>query len=109
MPFWIEALVSLFLVIGSLFALVGAIGLYRLPDFYTRLHGPTKATTLGVGGMVVASSIYFSSQTGGPSLHELLLTLFLFITAPVSAHMLAKAAMQKRLPQIEKTRGRPWD
>lgn len=57
---WIEALVALFLLLGSLFALIGAIGLYRLPDFYTRLHGPTKATTLGVGGMVIASMIHFS-------------------------------------------------
>ena len=56
MAFWIEALVALFLLLGSVFALVGAIGLYRLPDFFMRLHGPTKATTLGVGGMVIASA-----------------------------------------------------
>jgi len=108
MPFWIELLVSLFLVLGSLFALVGAIGLYRLPDFYTRLHAPTKATTLGVGGMVIASLIFFGNRAEGISLHELLITLFLFITAPVSAHVLAKAAMQKRLPLAERTRGEPW-
>ncbi|MCQ4323438.1 Na+/H+ antiporter subunit G [Stutzerimonas stutzeri] len=109
MPFWIEVLVCVFLIVGSAFALVGAIGLYRLPDFYTRLHGPTKATTLGVGGIVVASMIFFSSQNDGLSLHELLITLFLFITAPVSAHMLAKAAMQQKLPCTEQTRGKPWD
>lgn len=109
MPFWIEALICLFLIVGSLFALVGAIGLYRLPDFFTRLHGPTKATTLGVGGMVIASMIFFGSQGEGLSLHELLITLFLFITAPVSAHMLAKAAMQQRVKYIEKTQGKPWD
>lgn len=109
MPFWIEVLVSVFLIIGSLFALIGAIGLYRLPDFYTRLHGPTKATTLGVGGIVIASMIFFSSQNEGLSLHELLITLFLFLTAPVSAHMLAKAAMQQKLPAVEQTRGQPWD
>ncbi len=51
MPLWLEVVISLFLLGGSLFALIGAIGLYRLPDFYTRLHGPTKATTLGVGGI----------------------------------------------------------
>lgn len=106
---WIEALVALFLVTGSLFALVGAIGLYRLPDFFTRLHAPTKATTLGVGGMIIASMIYFSARTGSLSLHELLITLFLFITAPVSAHMLAKAAMQQKQHLHESTRGRPWE
>lgn len=109
MPFWIEVLVSLLLLVGSLFALVGAIGLYRLPDFFTRLHGPTKATTLGVGGIAMASLVFFSAGDQGLSLHELLITLFLFITAPVSAHMLSKAAMQQRLPHWEKTRGQPWE
>ena len=106
---WIEALVSLFLLLGSLFALIGAIGLYRLPDFYTRLHGPTKATTLGVGGMVIASMIHFSVSEQSLSLHELLITLFLFITAPVSCHMLAKAALQQKLPIRPGTGGQPWE
>jgi multicomponent K+:H+ antiporter subunit G len=109
MTFWIELLVSAFLILGSAFALVGAIGLYRLPDFFTRLHGPTKATTLGVGGIVVASMIFFSNQGDGLSLHEILITLFLFLTAPVSAHVLAKAAMQQKLPFTARTRGKPWD
>ncbi|MGE6790842.1 multisubunit potassium/proton antiporter, PhaG subunit [Pseudomonas guineae] len=109
MAFWIEALVALFLLLGSLFALVGAIGLYRLPDFFMRLHGPTKASTLGVGGMVIASMIYFSFSGKGISLHELLIALFLFITAPVSAHMLAKAAMQQKLHINKETRGKPWE
>lgn len=108
MPFWIELLICAFLLLGSLFALVGAIGLYRLPDFFTRLHAPTKATTLGVGGMVIASMIYFSARNGSLSLHELLITLFLFITAPVSAHVLAKAAMQQKLRLHDSTRGKPW-
>ena len=109
MPFWIELLVSAFLIVGSVFALVGAIGLYRLPDFFTRLHGPTKASTMGVGGIVIASMIFFSSQGDGLSLHEVLITLFLFLTAPVSAHVLAKAAMQQKLPYTARTRGKSWD
>ncbi len=108
MPFWIEALVCVFLVLGCLFALIGAIGLYRLPDFYTRLHGPTKASTLGVGSVVIASMLFFSARGPGLSLHELLITLFLFLTAPVSAHILAKAAMHLRLQRVERTRGHPW-
>lgn len=109
MPFWLEVVISVFLVFGSLFALVGAIGLYRLPDFFTRLHGPTKATTLGVGGVVLGSLLFFSTREQGISLHEVLIMLFLFITAPVSAHMLAKAALQQRLPVTRQTRGKPWD
>jgi multicomponent K+:H+ antiporter subunit G len=92
-----EIVVSLFLVVGAFFALVGSIGLVRLPDFYSRLHGPTKATTLGVGGMLAASAVHFSTATGAPSLHEILVLLFLFMTAPVSAHLLAKAAIHLRV------------
>lgn len=103
-----EAIVCALLLIGSAFTLIGAIGLARLPDFFMRLHGPTKSTTLGVGGVVLASVVYFSTRGQGLSLHEVLVTAFLFLTAPISAHMLAKAAIQQRLPVIDRTRGRPW-
>jgi multicomponent K+:H+ antiporter subunit G len=88
----VEIIVSFFLLVGAGFALVGSIGLARMPDFFTRLHGPTKSTTLGVGGMLIASATHFSVGPG-TSLHELLVTMFLFMTAPVSAHMVCKAAM----------------
>lgn len=91
----LEYAVSALLLVGSFFILVGAVGLVRLPDFFMRLHGPTKATTLGVGGMLLASILH--SLDGGLSLRELLVTLFLFVTAPVSAHLLAKAALALRL------------
>jgi len=91
----LEWLVALMLLVGSFFTLVGAIGLVRLPDFFMRLHAPTKATTLGVGGMLLALIAY--SVNHGVSLHELLITLFLFVTAPVSASLLAKAALHLRL------------
>lgn len=92
-----EWVVSVFLVVGAAFALIGSIGLARLPDFYMRLHGPTKATTLGVGAILVASAVHFSAQTGRLSLHEVLISLFLFLTAPISAHLLAKAATHLRV------------
>lgn len=93
-----EFVVSLFILVGAAFTLVGSIGLIRLQDFLSRLHGPTKATTLGVGGVLWASLIYFGTRGEGISLHELLITIFLFITAPVSAHLLAKAALHLELP-----------
>ena len=93
----LEGLISFLLVAGGTFALVGAIGLVRLPDFLTRLHAPTKATTLGVGSVLVASLLYFLGS-GRPVVHELLIALFLFITAPVSALMLARAALKLGLP-----------
>lgn len=102
-PF-LEALVAALILIGAFFLLVGALGLARLPDMMRRLHGPTKATTLGIGALLIASMVYFAAVRGSFSIHELLITLFLFLTAPVSAHMLAKAhilraqAERDRLP-----------
>jgi len=95
-----ETILSLLVIAGAVFTFIGSLGLYRLRDFYTRLHGPTKATTLGVGCLLIASSAYFSLTGEGISLHEILVTLFLFITAPISAHLLAKAALQRRLPSL---------
>ena len=89
----VDILVSLFLLIGAAFVLIGSIAMIRLPDFFMRLHGPTKATTLGVGGVLIASVIHFSARGEGLSLHELLITAFLFITAPLSAHLMSKAAL----------------
>lgn len=88
-----EAVTSFCLVAGAFFALVGAIGLVRFPDTFMRFHPPTKATTLGVGGVLAASLLYFAGR-GRPVIHELLVALFLFLTAPVSALMLARAAIQ---------------
>lgn len=85
-----EIVTSLMIVIGASFALIGSWGLVRLPSLMERLHGPTKATTLGLGGMLVGSMLYFQLQQGQWTTHELLISLFLFITAPISANMIAK-------------------
>ena len=90
-----ELLTSALLLVGSFFTLVGAIGLVRLPDFFMRLHGPTKATTLGVGGMLLAAIVYASASQ--LTLRELLITLFLFVTGPVSAYLLGHAGLRRRL------------
>ena len=92
-----DSILAILIILGGFFTLVGSIGLFKLPDFYMRLHGPTKASTLGVGAILIASAIYFTSQSGHISLHEVLVTLFLFITAPVSAHLIAKAAIHIRV------------
>ncbi|WP_049721352.1 Na+/H+ antiporter subunit G [Gilvimarinus polysaccharolyticus] len=104
----LEILISLLLFAGACFALVGSLGLARLQDFFMRLHGPTKATTLGVGSIIIGSIVFFSSQTQGLSLHELLIAMFLFITAPVSAHIVGKAALHMQLPCEERTKNIPW-
>jgi multicomponent K+:H+ antiporter subunit G len=99
----IDILLSLLILTGAIFTFIGSLGLARLRDFYTRLHGPTKATTLGVGCLLIASAVYFSVREEGVSLHEILVTLFLFITAPVSAHLLAKAALHLKVRSLAAT------
>ncbi len=91
-----EIVTSLLVLTGGAFALLGSIGLARLPDFFSRLHGPTKATTLGVGAVVLASVVDTATIEPGLGLRELAVMLFLFITAPVSAHMLSKAALSRQ-------------
>jgi len=91
MPFVLELFISLLIVVGAVFIVVGSLGLNKLPDLMTRLHAPTKATTLGVGGALMASMLYFLGAEGALSIHEVLITMFLFLTAPVTAHFVAKA------------------
>lgn len=93
LPLWADVLATALLVVGAAFALIGSIGLARLSDFFKRLHGPSKATTLGVGCVLLASALV-AALGGRPSLHEGLITLFLFLTAPVSAHLLVQLALK---------------
>lgn len=96
MSLFAELAISLLVIIGGGFILVGSWGLAKLPSLMTRLHGPTKATTLGVGACLIASMIYFPVFNGTYSAHELLITLFLFLTAPVSANMIAKTHIHRQ-------------
>lgn len=88
-----EIIVSAMLVIGGFFGLVGSYGLVKLPDQMTRLHAPTKAATLGVGAVLIGSLVWFPTQGLGFTWHELLISLFLFLTAPVTGNVIAKATM----------------
>ena len=79
--------------LGTFFVLVGSFGLVKLSDFFKRLHGPTKATTLGVGCILVASIGQHAAQGDYLGPREILITVFLLITAPISAHLMARAAL----------------
>lgn len=92
-----EAAIAALLVIAGVFGLIGSYGLVRLPDLMTRLHAPTKATTVGVGGVLVASMLYFAVFAGHVSFHELLITLFLLLTAPITAQFIAKAHLHRTM------------
>ena len=103
-----ELLVSALIVLGGSFALIGSWGLVRLPSLMERLHGPTKATTLGLGGMLVGSVAFFQLVKGEWTTHELLVSLFLFVTAPIAANMMAKVHLhQLRLGKQPGPAGEP--
>ena len=94
---------TVLLLVSCFFTLVGSLGLVRLGEFFKRLHAPTKASTLGVGCVLLTSVGYHAFTGTDPQPRELLITAFLFITAPISAHLMAKAAlslhMAERPPQ----------
>lgn len=90
MAFLAELLISLFLIVSGIFGFVGSYGMLKLRDPMSRMHAPTKATTLGVGGVLLASILHSIAIEHHLSMHELLITLFLFITAPITAHFIAK-------------------
>ena len=95
MDLLVEIVISGLLVAAGVFGLVGSIGLLKLPDTMTRLHAPTKATTLGVGGVLMASILYFWLLQDTISWHELLITMFLLLTAPITANFIAKAHLHR--------------
>ena len=86
---------SLSLLIGAGFIMVGVIGLLKFNDPMTRLHAPTKVGTLGIGMLLLASMLN-ALAAGDPSIHEMLIMAFLFVTAPISAHFIAKVAIHRR-------------
>lgn len=100
-----EGVISLLLVAGGIFAFTGSLGMLQFKDFFMRLHGPTKGTTLGIGCVLIASMLYFTITQRELHVQELLITLFLFITAPVTGHMLAKTGLHMHLRFITGTRG----
>ena len=93
----VEYFLAALLVIGGIFAIVGSFGLLKLPQMMQRLHAPTKATTIGVGSALIASMLYFWFYENTVSWHELMITLFLFLTAPITANFIAKAQLHRAI------------
>ncbi len=100
----IDWITCVLLLIGTGFIVTSSVGLMRMPDFYTRMHGATKASTLGVACVLLASVVYFSSARGVLHIRELLVIVFILMTSPVGAHMLSKAARSKQVPFFKETR-----
>ena len=96
-----DVLVQILLMVGAVFVLLSAIGVFRMPDLYSRMHASTKAGTLGVSCLVFAAGIHFGDV--GVFTRAMLVIAFLFLTAPVAATMIAHAAYFTNVPQWEGT------
>ena len=81
--------------VGGLLAVIGSFGLLRLPDFYQRMHPPTMGTTLGAGCVLIASMLVSSAAASRIAIHELLITALVVTTAPITAMLLARAALYR--------------
>ncbi len=85
---------------GGFFTLTASLGLLRLPDVYTRMHAASKAGTVGSGLILLAASLHASDLA--PALRALAGVLFFLLTAPVAAHLLARASLKAGFP-LDKT------
>ncbi|OCJ07974.1 cation:proton antiporter [Rhizobium sp. AC44/96] len=94
-PVWVAAVVAFFLLLGAALALIGSIGLLRLPTFYERIHAPTLGTSWGIGGIMVGSMLFFSVASSRLAVHEILIGVLVTVTTPVTLMMLARAALHR--------------
>ncbi|AZD47926.1 multisubunit potassium/proton antiporter, PhaG subunit [Pseudomonas chlororaphis] len=96
LSWWIEIPVAILLVLSSAFALIGAIGMLRMKDYFQRMHPPALASTLGAWCVALASILYFSGMKSAPVLHAWLIPILLSITVPVTTLLLARAALFRK-------------
>ena len=95
---WIALPAGLLLILGGLVALIGACGVLRLRDFYTRMHPPTMGMGLGTGCVLASSMLVSSAALDGVVIQELAIALIVILTMPVSATTLMRAAMARNKP-----------
>jgi multicomponent Na+:H+ antiporter subunit G len=96
-----ERISAVLLVVGALFMLLAGLGVLRLPDLFMRLQAATKASTLGVGCLLLGGAVHF--QDLSVTTRAVLVIGFFCLTAPVGAHMIARAAYAVGVPLWEGT------
>lgn len=106
-PDWAALPAGILLIAAGLLAAIGSFGLLRMPTFFARMHPPAMGNTLGLGCVLVASMLVTSAAGMRPVIHELLITLFVVMTAPVTAMMLARAAVYRRERRAQSGQGEP--
>ena len=102
-----DILAALLMIGGTFLMLVAAVGLLRFPDLYTRMHAVTKAGTLGIGLMLISAAVAFWDLS--VTARALAALLFVFLTAPVSAHMIGRAGYLGDVALWEQTAFDDWD
>lgn len=95
-PLWAALPAALLLICGGLLTFLGSLGLLRLNSFYARIHAPTMGSTLGTGCVLLASILVSSAVEQRPVIHEVLITILILLTAPVTAMLLMRAGMFRR-------------
>jgi multicomponent K+:H+ antiporter subunit G len=95
LPLWVTLPGTIFLVLGGMTTLVGSLGLLRLGDFFARMHGPSMTNTVSAGSILIVSMLTSSALVGRPNLHELLITLSVLMSAPITSIMLVQAALYR--------------
>jgi multicomponent K+:H+ antiporter subunit G len=105
-PAWLAIVIALLVVTGAALALIGSIGLLRLRTFYERVHAPTLGMTMGLGLTLLASIAFFSALGSRPVVHEIVIALFMIVTAPVSFTLLVRAARHRDRVQDDGLRDR---
>jgi multicomponent K+:H+ antiporter subunit G len=95
LPLWVTIPGTILLVLAGLTTLVGSLGLLRLGDFFSRMHGPSMTNTVGAGCVLVVSMLTSSALVGRPSLHEVLITLSVLMSAPITSILLVQAALYR--------------
>ncbi len=96
-----EIIAAFLILIGAFFSFLSGVGLLRLPDVYTRSHAASKSTTLGVLCTLVGTLLYFLITDGYFSIRLLLGIFFVFLTAPVSAHVICRSAYRSKVKLTE--------
>ena len=94
-----DLLVAALLLVGTLFIVLAAVGVVRMPDVYTRLQVSTKGASLGAGCVLMAVPVFFGDLAIG--VRALLIIAFIFLTTPISGHMIARAAYIVGVPLWE--------
>lgn len=93
-----DLLICISLLLGTFFLISGSLGVLRFPDVYTRLHAATKSSTLGVSGILIGAFLFLYVEHDIISGKLLLGILFILLTAPVSGHMIGRAAYRSGVP-----------